>query len=64
MHRSMYDQIRLIRVELISKILIETNIPISQIASLFNFTEAEHISRYFKQEKGMGLREFRKLHHY
>jgi|WetSurMetagenome_2_1015567.scaffolds.fasta_scaffold32278_2 LacI family transcriptional regulator len=61
--RSIYDEIRLVRVELISKLLIETDMPISQIASLFSFTEAEHISRYFKKEKGVGLREFRKIHH-
>lgn len=61
-HRSIYDEIRLVRVEWISKMLIETDLPISQITSLFNFTDVEHISRYFKKEKGIGLREFRKLH--
>lgn len=60
--RSIYNEIRQIRVEYISKLLIETDLPISQITSLFNFTDAEHISRYFKKEKGIGLREFRKLH--
>ena len=61
-HRSICDEIRQIRVEWISKLLIETDLPISQITSLFNFTDVEHISRYFKNEKGVGLREFRKLH--
>ena len=61
-HRSIYDEIRQVRVELISKLLIETDFPISHISSLFNFTDVEHISRYFKKEKGMGLREFRSLH--
>jgi LacI family transcriptional regulator len=61
-HRSIYDEIRQVRVELISKLLIETDFPISHISSLFNFTDVEHISRYFKKEKGIGLREFRKLH--
>jgi len=60
-HRSIYDEIRHVRVELISKLLIETDLPISRITSSFNFTDSEHISRYFKREKGMGLREFRKL---
>jgi LacI family transcriptional regulator len=60
--RSIYNHIRLIRAEWISKLLIETDIPISQIAARFNFTDVEHISRYFKKEKGIGLREFRKLH--
>jgi LacI family transcriptional regulator len=61
-HRSIYDAIRQVRVELIAKLLIETDLPISHISSLFNFTDVEHISRYFKKEKGIGLREFRKLH--
>ncbi len=60
--RSIYDEIRQVRVEMIANLLIDTNLPISQISSLFNFTDIEHISRYFKKEKGMGLREFRKLH--
>ncbi|HDR15600.1 MAG TPA: AraC family transcriptional regulator, partial [Desulfobacteraceae bacterium] len=61
-HRSVYDEIRQVRVEWISRLLIETDLPISEIASLFNFTDVEHISRYFKKEKGISLREFRKLH--
>lgn len=62
LHRSIYDEIRQERIELISKLLIETDLPISHISSLFNFTDLEHISRYFKKKKGLGLREFRKLH--
>jgi LacI family transcriptional regulator len=61
-HKSVYDEIRQVRVEWISRLLIETDLPISHITSLFNFTDVEHISRYFKKEKGIGLREFRKLH--
>ncbi len=61
-HKSIYNQIQHIRIELIARLLIETDLSISQITSLFNFTDAEHISRYFKREKGIGLREFRKLH--
>lgn len=60
-HRSVQEEIRRVRVELISQMLIETNMPVSEITSLFNFTDFEHISRYFKKEKGLGLREFRKL---
>ena len=50
------------RVELISQMLIETNMNISEITALFNFADFDHISRYFKKEKGLGLREFRKLY--
>jgi LacI family transcriptional regulator len=61
-HRSIYNEIQQIRIELISKLLIETDLPISQITALFDFTDVEHISRFFKKKKGIGLREFRKLH--
>jgi LacI family transcriptional regulator len=61
-HRSIYDEIQNVRVELIAKLLIETDLPISQITAFFDFTDAEHISRYFKRGKGVGLREFRKCH--
>ena len=61
-HRTIYNEIQQVRVEWISKMLIETSLPISQITSLFDFTDSEHISRYFKKEKGISLREFRKIH--
>lgn len=61
-HRSIYDEIRQVRVEWIARLLIETDLSISRITSFFNFTDVEHISRYFKKEKGIGLREFRRLH--
>jgi LacI family transcriptional regulator len=61
-HRSIYSEIQQVRIESISKLLIETDLPISQITSLYNFTDVEHISRFFRKEKGIGLREFRKIH--
>jgi len=61
-HRSIYNEIQQVRIEWISKLLIETDLPISQITSLFDFTDGEHITRYFKKEKGITLREFRKLY--
>jgi len=61
-HRSVYNEIQQVRIELISELLIESDLPISQITAHFDFTDAEHISRYFKREKGIGLREFRKIH--
>lgn len=61
-NRSIYEEIRRVRIESITKMLLETDLPISEISSFFNFTDVEHISRYFKIEKGIGLREFRKLH--
>jgi LacI family transcriptional regulator len=62
LHRSINSEIRHIRVDWIKRLLIETNHSISEITAMFNFTDIEHISRYFKMETGMGLKEFRKNH--
>jgi LacI family transcriptional regulator len=61
-HRTIYHEIQQVRIESISKLLIETDLPISQITSLYNFTDPEHISRFFKKTMGMSLREYRKTH--
>jgi len=61
-HRSIQEEIRKVRTDLIAQMLIETTLPISEITAKFDFTDQEHISRYFKKEKSMGLREFRRLH--
>ncbi|MBN2425423.1 MAG: DNA-binding transcriptional regulator [Calditrichaceae bacterium] len=60
--RSIQKEIQRIRAELIAQMLIETEMSISEIASSLKFADIEHISRYFRKEKGMGLREFRKMH--
>jgi len=63
MHRSIMEEIRRVRIELICELLIETNLSIAEISYMFNFVDIEHISRYFKKEKGVSLRDFRKLNH-
>ncbi len=52
--------IRQQRAEKVSKLLIETNLPISQIAYKLGFTDIEHISRFFRSIKQMSPSEFRK----
>ena len=61
-HRSIHREIQQVRIELISRMLTETDLPISEVTSLFDFTDIEHISRYFKKERGVSLQEFRRLH--
>ena len=61
LNRSIQEEIRKVRTELISQMLMESNLSIAEITSTFNFTDLEHMSRYFKKEKGISLREFRKL---
>ena len=57
---SVYHEIRRMRVEQISYFLAETNHSILGIARTFGFTGAEHISRYFRREKGMSPQAYRK----
>lgn len=57
--RSIGSLIRSQRVDQISKLLIETNLSISQIAKELGYTSAEHIARYFRREKGTSPSEFR-----
>jgi len=57
--RSIMEEVRRIRIDQMSKLLIETDMSISEITASFNFIEAEHISRYFRKEKSMSMREFR-----
>ena len=61
LNRSIQEEIRKVRTDLISQMLIETNLSIAEITAMLNFTDFEHISRYFKKEKGISLREFRKI---
>ena len=57
--RSINKVIRTQRVMKITDMLIETNLPISQIAHKLGFSSTEHISRFFGKEKGMSPSEFR-----
>ena len=61
LNRSINSEIRRIRVEHISKLLVETDLSISEIAYSLGFSSAEHISRYFQREKGKCPRDFRKV---
>jgi LacI family transcriptional regulator len=57
--RSIISEIRRIRVEHISMLLVETDLTISEIAYGLGFSSVEHISRYFQREAGKSLRDFR-----
>jgi LacI family transcriptional regulator len=60
--RSVYDEIRRVRIDLISQMLIETDLSISDIALSLGYDNANHIARYFKQKMGKSPVEYRKLH--
>jgi LacI family transcriptional regulator len=60
--KSIHDEIRRVRVDLIVKMLIETHMTIAEIAQAMNFETASHLSRYLKMGKGVSPLHFRKQH--
>jgi len=58
--RSILEEIRRVRIEQVIRLLIGTNMSISQIADALGYPGVEHIARYFRQEKGMSLLVYRK----
>lgn len=47
------DEIIRVRIDHIARMLVETNMPIWQIASIFGHTSPKNLARYFKKQKRM-----------
>jgi len=60
LRRSVYQEIRRVRVNYIIELLVGTDMSITEIAIKSGFDGVEHISRYFRKETGICLREYRK----
>jgi LacI family transcriptional regulator len=60
--RSALQEIRHARVAAISRMLVETNQTIAQIALTLGFTSEEHIARYFRREQHMTPLAYRRLY--
>lgn len=58
--RSIKDEIRITRVEQIIRMLLETNMSVSEIAQAMEFPDVHHIARYFRKEKGMSPLQYKK----
>ena len=56
---SIHKAIRKARVDRICKLLIESNLSIKEIAYQSGFADLDHVSRYFKKEKGVSPSQFR-----
>ena len=54
------EEIRQVRIELISQMLVETNLSISKIAVSFGFSDISNMVRYFKAKKGLTPLNYRK----
>jgi len=58
--KSIHEEIRRARVELLVKLLSETQMSISEIAQALDFDDVTHLSRYFRKEKGLSPLQYRK----
>ena len=59
LHRSVYQEIRRVRVSSIIQLLVGTDMSITEIAVQSGFDSVEHVARYFRKETGMSLRDYR-----
>ncbi|AQQ09690.1 Xylose operon regulatory protein [Sedimentisphaera cyanobacteriorum] len=57
--RSVYEEIKRVRITEISQMLLSTDLPVYQIALCFNFSSIEHIGRYFKSYTGISPLAYR-----
>ena len=60
--RSVHEEIKRVRVDQLARLLVDTDQPISQIASSMGYSGFENLARYFKQQKGMTPSQYRKTH--
>jgi len=60
--RSVYNEIKRVRIDLISQMLLETDLSISDIAFNLGYDSTNHIARYFKQKMGISPLDYRKTH--
>ena len=60
LNKSIHDEIRRARVELLVRMLTETQMSISEMADALDFDDVTHLSRYFRKEKGLIPLQYRK----
>jgi len=58
--RTVSAEIRTARIAEIKRALMETDMTISEIASVFGYTSDHHIHRFFRNETGMSPKEYRR----
>jgi LacI family transcriptional regulator len=56
---SVHEEIKYARIHQMANMLVDTNLSISQIASLLGYPDASNVSRYFKKHKGISPSDYR-----
>jgi LacI family transcriptional regulator len=57
---SVLDEIRRVRTDKIAQLLVETLMPVREIAGALGFADIQHFARYFRSAKGMSPLAYRK----
>jgi LacI family transcriptional regulator len=60
--RSILEEIRRVRTDQIARLLLETALPVAEIAELLGFADTQHIARYFRAGKRLSPGAYRSLH--
>jgi LacI family transcriptional regulator len=60
--RPVHEEIKRVRVDQLARMLVTTNLSISQIAHTLGCSDMKNLARYFKQAKGMSPLQYRKHH--
>ena len=60
LNRPVHEEIKRVRVEHLTRMLVSTNLSISQIATSLGCSDMKNLARYFKQVKGMSPLQYRK----
>jgi LacI family transcriptional regulator len=60
--RSILEEVRRVRTDQIARLLLETDLPVAEIATLLGFADTQHVARYFRAGKCMSPIAYRKVH--
>ena len=58
--RSVHEEIKHVRIDQLARLLVDSNLPVSQIAFLMGCSDMKNLARYFKQAKGVSPLQYRK----
>jgi LacI family transcriptional regulator len=63
LNRTIHEQIRKSRISVITRMLIDSAMSVSEIAFATGFDDTKHIARYFRAETGVSLTAYRRQNH-